>query len=181
MSLFLATLIPGLVLAVLGLVLLLDNPVVKAALKAFPRSPAATVVFFGGGVLCFLVVVSRMGDADRILGSSNVPWVVGFAALGVLSIKYVPDFLAVRGLSILVLLAAGPLLKAAFMEYQYPQRLFMVTAVFVAIAGAIYLAAVPYRLRDFLQWLLARPARARGLGAALLAYGILLSVVAFTY
>lgn len=181
MSLLLATLLPGLGLAVLGLLLLSNSPMVIATLKALPRSPAATLIFFGGGVLWFLVLVAQMGDADRIIGNSNVPWVVGFAALGVLSFRYVPDFLAVRGISILILLAAWPLLQAAFMEYDHPQRLVMVTAVFVAVAAAIYLAAVPYRLRDFLLWLLERPGRARGFGAALLAYGILLSVVAFTY
>ena len=181
MSLLLATLIPGLFLAALGLLLLGNSSLVVATLKALPRSPAAALILFGGGVLWFLVLVAQMGDADRIIGNSNVPWVVGFAALGVLSFRYVPDFLAVRGLSILILLAAWPLLQAAFMEYDHPQRLLMVTAVFAAIAAALYLAAVPYRLRDFLQWLLGRPGRARGVGAALLAYGILLSVVAFTY
>jgi hypothetical protein len=181
MSLLLATLLPGLFLAALGILLLLNSPVVTSTLKALPRSPAATLVLFGGGVLWFLVLVAQMGDADRIIGDSNVPWVVGFAALGALSIKYVPDFLAVRGISVLILLSAWPLLKAAYMEYEHPQRLFMVTAVFVAIGAALYLAAVPYRLRDFNQWLLARPGRARAVGAALLGYGILLSVVAFTY
>lgn len=181
MSLFLATLLPGLFLTVLGLLLLTGSPVVTAALKALPRSTAATFVLFGGGVLWFVIRVAQMGAADRIIGHSNVPWVVGFAVLGVLSIKYVPDFLAVRGLSILILLAATPLLRAAYMEYEHPQRLFMVSFVFVAIVAALYLAAVPYRLRDFFQWLFGRPGRARALGAALLVYGILLNVLAFTY
>jgi hypothetical protein len=181
MSLFLATLLPGLFLALLGFLLSLNLPLVIATLKALPRSPVASLVLFGGGVLWFLVLVATMGEADRIFGSSNAPWVVGFAALGVLSMKYVPDFLAVRGLSMLVLLAAWPLLHAAFMEYDAPQRLFMVTFVFVAIVAALYLAAVPYRLRDFFQWLFARPARARNLGRGLLGYGFVLIAVAFTY
>ena len=46
---------------------------------------------------------------------------------------------------------------------------------------AIWLGASPYRFRDFLGWLLARPARTRSFGAALLGYGLLLTVVAFTY
>src|SRR5664279_1716422 len=103
MSLLLATLLPGCFLAVLGALLLVNLPVVISILKALPRSPAATLVLFGGGVLWFLVRVATMGEADRILGSSNTPWVIGFAALGVLSFKYAPDFLAVRGLSILIL------------------------------------------------------------------------------
>jgi hypothetical protein len=181
MSLFLATLLPGLVLAVLGLLLLVPNPLVRSLLTALPRSSAAALVLFGGGVVWFLVRVAGMGAADRLIGDSNVPWVLGFAALGVLSIKYVPDFLAVRGLCLLILLAAPPLLDAAFMEYGHPQRLFMVTPVFLAIVAALYLAAVPYRLRDFFAWMFARPGRARGLGAALLVYGLLLNIVAFTY
>jgi hypothetical protein len=181
MSLFLATLLPGLGLTALGVLLLLNSPVLIATLKALPRSQAGTLVFFGGGLLWFLVRVASMGDADRIVGSSNVPWVVGFAALGVLSVKYVPDFLAVRGLSILALLVAAALLDAAYMEYDHPQRLFLVSLVFVAIVAALYLAAVPYRLRDFFQWLFANPARARAYGAGLLFYGVLLNVVAFTY
>jgi hypothetical protein len=181
MSLFTATLLLGLFLAVSGALLLLNLPLVVAMLKALPRSTMASLVLFGGGVLWFLVLVANMSDADRIFGSSNVPWVIGFAVLGVLSLKYVPDFLAVRGLSVLILLAAWPLLRAAFMQYNVPQRLFMVTFVFAAIAAALYLAALPYRLRDFIQWLFVRPARARVFGGGLLAYGLLLIVVAFTY
>jgi hypothetical protein len=181
MSLFLATLLPGFLLIALGVLLLLNNPVMISLFRALPRSPAGTLVFFGGGVLWFLFRVANMGDADRIIGSSNVPWVIGFAALGVLSFKYVPDFLAVRGLCILTLLVATPLLDATFMEYNHPQRLLLVTLVFAAVGAALYLAAVPYRLRDFFQWLFAAPGRGRALGAGLLVCGISLTLVAFTY
>jgi len=180
MSLFLATLLSGLFLVVLGVLLLLNSPVVISALRALPRSPVGALVLFGGGVLWFLVRVANMGAADRILGNSNVPWVLGFAALGVLAFRYVPDFLAVRGLSILLLLTATPLLGASFMRYE-PQDYPLKVLSYLAIIAALYLAAVPYRLRDFLQWLFARPGRARAVGAALLAGGILLNLVALTY
>jgi hypothetical protein len=93
----------------------------------------------------------------------------------------VPDFLAVRGLATIVLMGAMPLLQAAYMEYDKPQRLLMVTAVYVALAAAIWLGAQPWRLRDFFNWLFAQPQRSRGIGGALAAYGIILSIVAFTY
>jgi len=179
MSLSLATLLTGLLLCLVGLLFLLHHPAVVAALKALPRSPLATLVLFGGGLLWFLVRVANMGDADRIIGDSNVPWVIAFAALGVLAVKYVPDFLAVRGLSILILLAATPVLDASFMNFEprvYPLNILT----YLAIIAALYLAAVPYRLRDFLQWLLAAPGRARGFGAGLLLYGILLNILALT-
>jgi hypothetical protein len=80
-----------------------------------------------------------------------------------------------------MLLAATPLLDAAYMEYHHPQRLFMVSAVYVGIALAIYLGAVPFRLRDFLDWLFATAERPRLIGAVLAVYGATLGVVAFTY
>ena len=98
-----------------------------------------------------------------------------------LSFYCVPDFLAVRGLSVIVLVGAMPLLDAAYMEYDHPQRLLMVTPVFLAIAAAIWLGAQPWRLRDFLEWLFRAAGRARLVGGLLLAYGLLLAAVAFTY
>jgi hypothetical protein len=66
------------------------------------------------------------------------------------------------------------------MEYGHPARLFMVSFVYLAIALAIWLGAQPWRLRDFLGWLLARPARSRSLGVLLFAYGLLLCGAAFS-
>jgi hypothetical protein len=106
---------------------------------------------------------------------------IGFGALALLAFYYLPDFLAVRGLAVITLLAGTPLLGAAFGEYDQPQRLFMVTAVYIALALALYLGAAPFRLRDFFQWLFARPGRSRVLGGGLLGYGVLLAIVAFTY
>lgn len=80
-----------------------------------------------------------------------------------------------------MLLAAEPLLYAAYMEWSHPQRLLMVTAVYVGLVAALYLAAYPFRLRDFFEWLFRTPARPRLLGAIVLAYGLATSAAAFTY
>jgi hypothetical protein len=181
MSLTLATLLPGIFLIVLGALFLAGNSAIVSMFKAMPRSTVATVLFFGGGAVWFQFVLRGLSEADLIFVQSPTPLMIGFGVLSLLAFFYVPDFLAVRGLSVLMLLAALPLLDAAFGEYQFPQRLFMVTAVYVGLALAIYLGAVPYRLRDFFQWLFLQPARARVLGGGLLAYGALLAVVAFTY
>lgn len=179
MSLLLATLLPGLFLIALGVPLALNSSRAVAVLKALPRSTSAAVLFFGTGAIWFLWNVLHLSAAD--FGEYRGLLAVGFAAIALLAFKCVPDFLAVRGLCVLVLLAASPLLGAAYMEYQYPQRLFMVTLVYVFIALAIWLGASPFRLRDFFGWLFARTGRTRAFGGALLAYGLLLSVVAFTY
>jgi hypothetical protein len=179
MSLTLATLIPGLLLLALGVPLLLNHSGYAAMLKAMPRSTRATYVFFTAGAAWFLYAIWHLSPAD--FGDYRGWLFVGFALIAVLSFKSVPDFLAVRGLCTLVLMGAMPLLDAAYMEYDKPQRLLMVTLVYIAISLAIWLGAQPWRMRDFVAWLFARPGRARGLGGALAAYGLLLAAVAFTY
>ncbi|MBI2518033.1 MAG: hypothetical protein HYV95_14105 [Opitutae bacterium] len=181
MSLFLATLLPGLALALVGALFLWNDPRVGSTAKALPRSSRGAWLFFGLGAMWFLWRISRLGEADLIFFSNPWPVMVGFAALAMLSLAYAPDFLAVRGLCILMLMVAEPLLYAAYMEWTHPQRLLMVTAVYIGLALALYLAAAPYRMRDFFEWLFQRPARARLLGAIVLAYGLATTASAFTY
>ncbi len=179
MTLTTATLIPGLILAVIGTLLLLGNSAIVSMFKAFPRSRVAAAALFGVGAGWFLFNIRHLSEAD--FGQFRGILFVFFLIIAVASFFLVPDFLSVRGLAILILLGAMPLLDAAYTEYEHPQRLFMVTAVFIAVALAIYLGAAPYRLRDFFEWLFRQPARARLLGGAFTAYGLLLVVVAFTY
>lgn len=181
MSLFLATLLPGLFLAALGALLLWNDPRVADILKALPRSPRAAWVFFGGGAAWFIWRISHLGESDLIFFQTPHILMIVFGLLAVLAFIYTPDFLAVRGLCVLMLLVAEPLLYAAYMEWTHPQRLLMVTAVYVGLALALYLAASPYRLRDFFGWLFQVPARSRLLGAILVFYGLATAVAAFTY
>jgi hypothetical protein len=181
MSLLLATLLPGLFLAILGVLLLLNNSVVQSTLKALPRSQTGAVLFFGGGALWFLYLVWNLSAADLVIFSTPQPWALIFGALAACAFFYVPDFLAVRGLCVLTLLSAWPLLIAAYMEYDKPQRLLMVSTMYIAVSFAIYLGAVPYRLRDFFQWLFSTRGRPRVIGSGLFVYGLLLAAVAFTY
>lgn len=181
MSLFTATLLPGFFLILIGALLVASNSVITSTLKALPRSPLASALFFGGGALWFLAIVWRLSEADRVVFQTNTPFVIFFGVLAVAAFYFIPEFLAVRGVCVLMLLSAWELLRAAFGEYEYPQRLFMVAAVYLGVFLALYLAAVPYRMRDFFQWLFQRLPRARVCGAALLVYGVLLVAVAFTY
>jgi hypothetical protein len=181
MSLFLATLLPGLFLVLLGGLLFWNGAPVAANARALPRSRAGSWIFFGLGAAWFLWRLSRTGESDLIFFKSPRPVMIGFGVLAVLAFIYTPDFLAVRGLCILMLLAAEPLLYSAYMEWSHPQRLLMVTAVYVGLTAALYLAAYPFRLRDFFDWLFRSAGRPRLIGGILLAYGLATSAAAFTY
>jgi hypothetical protein len=179
MTLTLATLIPGLLLLAFGLPLLMNHSGYAAVVKAFPRSTGAAYVLFSVGAAWFLYAIWHLSPAD--FGEYRHYLFAGFLLIAILSFKCVPDFLAVRGLATIVLMGAMPLLDSAYMEFEKPQRLLMVTLVYLCLAAAIWLGAQPWRMRDFLGWLFARPERTRGIGGALTGYGLLLAVVAFTY
>lgn len=181
MTLFLATLITAGILLALGALFLVSNSAIKSMFKAFPRSQIASVIFFGGGAAWFLYNVANMSTADVIGFSTPTPFVYIFGALAVAAFFYLPEFLAVRGLSVMILVGSWPLLMSAYGRYELPQRLLMVAVLYVAISAAIYLAASPFRLRDFLEWLYRTPGRARAFGGLLAVYAVVLIGVAFTY
>ncbi|MBM3865490.1 MAG: hypothetical protein FJ381_06275 [Verrucomicrobia bacterium] len=179
MSLTAATLVTALLLLLLGVPLLLPLPGWGAVLRSFPRSRAAAYVVFTTGAAWFLHALWHLSPAD--FGEYRHYLFAGFLLVAILSFKYVPDFLAVRGLCALILMGAMPLLDAGFMNFTHGRIVLYKIAVYAGIAAAIWLGAQPWRLRDFLNWLFARPGRARVVGGGLTAYGVLLAGVAFTY
>ena len=179
MSLLTAHLISGLVLLALGVPLLIGSKTAAASLKAMPRSPVATALFFGTAAVWFLYLVWHLSPAD--FGEYRIPLFIGFALIAVLSLKYAADFLAVRGLCALMILAAVPLLGSAYMKYDQPQRLLMVTVIYIGIALALWLAVQPYRVRDFLEWLFRTAGRSRLFGTVLAGCGLALVAIGFTF
>jgi len=67
------------------------------------------------------------------------------------------------------------------MNFEHTRTLFYKFAVYLAITAAVWLGAQPWRLRDFLAWLFAQPARPRMIGGVISAYGLMLATVAFSY
>ncbi len=179
MSLFFSTLVVGLLLFALGLALFSNHSIVTSTLKGFPRSNTATVLLFGSAALWFLYNIWHLSMAD--FGEFRVLLFIFFAIIALLSFVYVPDFLAVRGLASLVLLAAGPVLASAYMQYELPQRLVLVSLVYALVLAALWLGAQPWRMRDFIEWLFRGSGRGRVVGACTAVYGLVLVALAFTY
>ncbi len=151
----------------------------EARTKSLLRDNTATVIVFGLAMAWFLYKVTQWGEAD--FGKyKNIAFAV-FAAAGVGCWFLARDFLIVRGAAGIFLLTAGVLLKSAYMQYDIPQRLFLVSFVYVGILLSLYLGAVPYRLRDFFEWLYQRQSRVKTLGIVLGAYGLLLLGVSLSY
>ncbi|MGZ0707683.1 hypothetical protein ACWPKO_05030 [Coraliomargarita sp. W4R53] len=178
MTLFQATLLTSILLIALGAHFLWHGMRSAKSVKAFPRSRVAAYILLGSAAVWFLYKITQLGPADFGQYKNLLFGIFLVVALG--SFIYVPDFLAVRGLAALMLLTAGALLDAAYMELA-TARLFLVTFVYLAIVVALILGANPYKLRDFFEWLYRKEARPRIFGGLFAAYGLLLLGVALTY
>jgi hypothetical protein len=180
MSLFAATLLAALVLLLLGVALLWSGPVVEHTIKAFPRSQFAALVFFGGAAAWFVYLLSKLGPAD--FGDYRNLLMLVFGVVGIAAFFVSRDFLAVRGLAILVLMAARPMLDSSLIYYPPPEtRVWLNGFIYLGIVLAIYFGSLPYQARDVFLWLFERRTRARVLGALCTAYGIGLAVLASMY
>jgi hypothetical protein len=178
-SLFTFTILAALVLLVVGISLLAVPGKLEPCLRAFPRHRLTGIVtmVIGGG--WFIWKISQLGQAD--FGDYKVILMLLFGATLLGSIFYVRDFLAVRGVAIIVLLAANTGLKSAFGLYDIPERLVLVSILYLLIVLALVYGTLPYKMRDTVNWLLVGPARLRGLGTVFTIFGLSLCVSAFLY
>jgi hypothetical protein len=97
-----------------------------------------------------------------------------------LTLKFVDEFLFVRALGILGLLAAAPLLDAAFLQPQ-TSRLLLVALAYVWVILGMFWIAQPHLLRDQINWLLRSAIRWRAAVFGGLAYGAALLLCALIW
>jgi hypothetical protein len=176
LSLHTAGVIAGAFLVAVG-VLGLMKPNFAQVVKQFPRSRFAGVVLL---TIClawtfWLLATIQMGEFSSFRRPLLIALPIGY----VLTLFFVDEFLAVRALGILCLLAAEPLLDAAFLRYETSRLLVTVFAYLLIIAG-LFWVAIPYLLRDQLNWIARSVFRWRCLHAIELIYGGVLLGFAFT-
>ncbi|MEM9025738.1 MAG: hypothetical protein AAGB06_02260 [Verrucomicrobiota bacterium] len=179
MTLLIANLLVGIIVFATGAHFFFGNEKTTAQTKAFPRSAVAAKILLGASALWFIFNLSQLGEAD--FGNHRNKLMAVFGIGAVLSFTFVPDFLAVRGLAGLVLLGGAQVLNTAYMQWDHPQRLFMVSITYLGIGAAVYLGACPYKMRDWLEWIYAKPGRTKAIGGLGLGIGAALMVTAFTY
>ena len=178
-SLFTFTLLAAAAFLIAGLPLLLKPVAVGPLLQRFPRHRLTGLVtmILGGG--WFLWKITQLGQSD--FGDYKAILFILFAATLVGSILYVPDFLAVRGVAILVLLSANTGLKSAFGLYDIPERLVLVFLLYALIVPALYFGIMPFKMRDVLKWLCRDAMRIRAAGILFSGAGALLVVTSLLY
>jgi hypothetical protein len=99
--------------------------------------------------------------------------------LTALTAQYVQDLLTARALGILALLAAEPVLSAAFLHRE-SARLLLVILAYTWIVAGMFWVGKPYLLRDQISWLTKTPPRYRIAMLAGVIFGLVILVCTFT-
>jgi hypothetical protein len=167
------TVILGALVAVKGIYGLAQPVSFSAALRKFPRSLPWGYALMLFGTAWFVYNVSQESIAD-FASYKNVLLAV-FAAIGIGSCFFVQDFLAVRGLAIVLLLLGKLLVDIG--RPRLPDSAWVlviqVWAYLMVIAG-MWLTISPWRLRDMVNWVTADPKRLKLACGVRLAFGLLI-------
>jgi len=150
-----------------------------AAARKFPRSLPVGIALMLLGTAWFLWIVNQEPIADF---STFKPYMMGvFAAVGIGSCIFVQDFLAVRGLAVLLLLLGRLMVDTGRPHLGATHWVLVIqTWAYVLIVAGIWFTVTPWKLRDFLNWATATESRVR-IGSALrLAFALFIVALGLT-
>jgi hypothetical protein len=150
-----------------------------AAVRRFPRSLPWGYALMILGTAWFIYNLSQESIAD-FAAYKNLLF-AGFAAVGIGSCIYVQDFLAVRGLAVVLLLLAKLMVDTGRPHLaESPLVLIIQSWAYLLVIAGIWLTVSPWRLRDLLQWATANEKRIK-IGCSIrLAFGLLVIVLGCT-
>jgi len=158
---------------------LLKPAAFTAAVRKFPRSLPWGIALIACGTLWFLWNLGQESLADFAAYKSIL--FTGFAGVGLGTCIFVQDFLAVRGLAIVLLLLAKLMVDTG--RPVLPQThwvLVIQTWAYVLIVAGLWFTISPWRLRDFLAWGTATEQRIK-VGCSLrLAFGLFVAALGLT-
>lgn len=188
LSLFTVGLILGFALIAVHVFMLARPQLVQGFLKSFPRNAVLGQILLGLGLAWFwlLVAPASMGTLGALamdLGEFNnaKPLLrILIPITMVLVVISVRDFLAVRALGVLGLLAAAPLLESAFLKDPVTRLLVPIYA-YSMLTASLFWVGMPYLFRDAVNWVSAESKRWNALVLGGLAYGVALVICALAF
>jgi hypothetical protein len=166
----------GIVLILTHAAALLGNDGAIRFVKALPRSRAMAAVLLSiAAVWAFWLVkdldLGEFSPLRRVM-------LIGIVSGAVLSWFFVEEFLSVRALGMILLLAAEPLLESAVLRDESSRLLLTLLAYAWASAGLV-LVGMPYVLRDVIDWFTVNPLRWKISCLAGISYGVVLVLCAW--
>jgi hypothetical protein len=148
-----------------------------AAIRKFPRSEGWGYLLMAVGSIWFLANLNREAIAE--FAAYKTYMLLGFGGVAVAACFFVPDYLAVRGMSITMLMLASYTLSLTRWA-ESPWRLVLVVAAYIWVVLAMWWMVSPWRVRDLIQWATASPQRLRTIAGVRLAFAAVLIVLGAT-
>ena len=176
-SLHAVGLVAGAILILLGLPGLFQPRAVQGFAKKLPRSLLAGVILLTFDLIWSFWLLSTMEMGE--FASFRKPLLIILPVGYLLVLRFLDELLAVRALGVLCLLAAEPLLDAAFFRYEQSRLVVTVFAYLLVIVG-LFWVTMPYLLRDQINWSARSDGRWRFLHGIAIAYGVLTIALAIT-
>lgn len=156
---------------------LLKPEAFAAAARRFPRSEPWGYFLMGLGTFWFLRNLNAETISD--FAAYKTTMLVAFGAIGVGVCVFVKDFLAVRGLAVVLLLLAKLMLDTArWHDSQW--RLVIAVWAYLMILAGMWFTISPWRLRDMIYWSTADARRIRAGSAARLAFSLFIIFLGVT-
>jgi hypothetical protein len=135
------------------------------AWRKFPRSLPWGYALMTLGTCWFLYNVKLESIAD--FAAYKTPMMAAFGAIGVGACFFLKDFLAVRGLAVVLLLLAKLMVDTGRPHLgESPWILVNQSVAYVLVIVGVWLTVSPWRLRDWINWNVADDQRMK-LGAAI--------------
>jgi len=158
----------------------LSNPgQFAAAVRRFPRHLPTGVFLMLLGTAWFLWLVKQEPIADFAAFKPHM--MAAFAGIGVATCFFVQDFLAVRGLAVVLLLLAKLMVDTGRPHLgETPWVLLIQIWAYVLVAAGIWFTVTPWRLRDLLHWATASEQRIKVGCGVRLAFALLVVLLGFT-
>jgi hypothetical protein len=150
-----------------------------ATVRRFPRNYAVGVVLMLLATGWFVWNVNSEPIAD--FSAYKPAMLAAFTAIGVASCIFIRDFLAVRGLAVVLLLLAKLMVDTGRPHLgQSPFVLVIQVWAYVFILAGIWFTVTPWKLRDFLNFATATETRVRIGSAIRLAFAVFILLLGLT-
>ena len=158
---------------------LLNPAKFREGVRKFPRSEPIGYALMLIGTVWFLWNLNQENISD--FAAYKKAMLIGFAAVGVATCIYVRDFLAVRGLAIVLLLLAKVMVDTGRPSLGETLWVLVIqTWAYLLVVAGIWFTISPWRLRDLLNWATATDTRVRVGSGIRLAFGLFVAVLGLT-
>ena len=150
-----------------------------AAVRKFPRNLPLGVALMLLGTAWFVWNVHNESVSD--FAAFKPAMMAGFVAVGVLSCIFIQDFLAVRGLAVVVLLLAKLMVDTGRPHLGQTHWVLVIQAwAYLLVIAGIWFTVTPWKLRDLLNWVTATETRVRLGSAVRLEFALFILILGLT-